>query len=144
MMKKAIMLIMLFGTVLLFNACDLDDGQNFRFTNLPIVDANVPEFFELNQTYSIEVTYIRPDACTFFEGFDVIPTAETDRDVVVIGSVLTDETACAQVVQEVTATFDFRVLFTGEYHFRFYSGQDTDNSAEYLEFIVPVVEVPTN
>jgi len=51
------MLIMLFGTVGLFNACDLDDGQNFRFTTLSIVDANLPESFELNETYSIEVTY---------------------------------------------------------------------------------------
>ena len=48
-MKKAIMLIMLLGTALLFNACELDDGQNFRFTTLTIVDAKLPESFELNE-----------------------------------------------------------------------------------------------
>ncbi|MCL6266694.1 hypothetical protein [Flagellimonas myxillae] len=140
MMKKAIMLIMLFGTVLLFNACNLDDGQNFRFTTLSIVDAQVPEFFELNQRYSIEVTYIRPDACTFFEGFDVARTAQTDRDVVVIGSVLTDDTACAQLAEEVKASFDFNVLYSGEYHFRFYTGQDEEDNSEFLEFIIPVMD----
>ncbi len=139
-MKKAIMLIMLLGTALLFNACELDDGQNFRFTTLAIVDAKLPESFELNETYSIEVTYVRPDACTFFEGFDIARTAQTDRDVVVIGSVLTDETACAQVIEEVTASFDFVVLFSGEYHFRFFSGRDENDNSQFLEFTVPVIE----
>ncbi|WP_431126834.1 hypothetical protein [Flagellimonas flava] len=140
MMRKAIMLIMLIGTAGLFNACDLDDGQNFRFTTLSIVDANVPESFELNETYSIEVTYVRPNGCTFFEGFDVARTAQTDREVVVIGSVLTDDTACTQVVQEVNASFDFQVLYTGEYHFRFYTGQDENDNSEFLEFTIPVIE----
>ncbi len=143
-MKKAIVLVILFGVAALFNACEIDDGQNFRFTTLAIVDADVPDFFELNETYNIEVTYVRPDECTFFEGFDVAKTAETDRDVAVIGSVLTDEIACAQVVQEVTATLQFVVLYTGEYHFRFYSGQDQNDNSMFLEFTVPVVEVPTN
>lgn len=144
-MKKAILLFMLISSALLFNGCSLDDGQNFHFTTLSVVDANLPEFFELNETYSIEVTYERPNDCTFFEGFDVTQTAQTDRDVVVIGSVLTEDTACAQVIQEVTATFEFVVLYSGEYNFRFYAGQSaSDNSSEFLEFTVPVVEVPTN
>lgn len=144
-MKKVIALFVILGALMTFNSCDLDDDQpNFHFTTLSVVEAQVPDSFVLNEVYDIEVTYIRPDECTFFEGFDVAKTGETDRDVVVIGSVLTDQQFCAQVIEEVTATFQFNVIFTGEYRFRFYAGQDENDSAVYLEYTVPVEVPPTN
>ena len=74
-----------------------------------------------------------------FEGFDVAKTAQTDRDVVVVGSVLTDEDrACTQEITEVVATMQFRVIYTGEYHFRFYAGKDEEDNNVYLEYTVPV------
>ncbi len=138
-MKKVIVLFALFGVCALFSSCDLDDdGQNFQFKTLKVVDAKVPEFFELNQTYDIEVTYIRPNGCTFFEGFDVTRTAETNRDIVAIGSELTGDTACTQALEEVVAILKFNVLFTGEYNFRFYAGTDSNDEATYLEYTIPV------
>ncbi len=143
-MKKVIALFILLGVGLLSSSCDLnDDAPNFHFTTLSVVEANVPESFELNQTYDIEVTYLRPDGCTFFEGFDVAKTGETDRDIVVIGSVLSDgDTACTQAVEEVVAILKFNVIFTGEYNFRFYAGTNANEDAVYLEYTIPVV--PTN
>lgn len=138
-MKKAIIIFALFGLCSLFYSCDLDDDtQNFHFTTLSVVEVNLPESFKVNTTYDFEVTYVRPDSCTFFEGFDVTKTAETDRDVLVIGSVITDDVACAQAVEEVVAIFEFTVLFTEDYHFRFYSGQDSEGNPTYLEYTVPV------
>ena len=138
-MKKAIVLFALFGVCSLFYSCDLDDDeQNFHFTTLSIVDANVPDSFVVNTTYDIEVTYLRPDGCTFFEGFDVTKTGETDRDVLVIGSVITGDVACTQAIEEVAATFQFTVIFTEDYHFRFYAGQDNEGNPRYLEYTVPV------
>lgn len=140
MMKKAIVPILIFVACSLFSSCDLNnDTPNFYFTTLDVVEATFPESFELDQTYDIEVTYLRPNGCTFFEGFDVSKTGDTDRDVVVIGSVLTDEDAvCTQAVEEITATLPFRVIFTGEYHFRFFAGHDENENAVYLEYTVPV------
>ncbi|WP_396591130.1 hypothetical protein [Allomuricauda sp. R78024] len=142
MMKKGIVLFILFGISLLVTSCDLDDdGQNFHFTTLAGVEANFPDSFELNETYDIEVTYLRPNGCTFFEGFDVAKTGETDRDIVVIGSVFTDnDTACTEAVEEVVATLKFNVIFTGEYHFRLYTGIDENEDAVYVEYTVPVVQ----
>lgn len=139
-MRKVIMPIVAFMACSLFSSCELDsDSPNFYFTTLDVVEASLPESFTLNQTYNIEVTYLRPNGCTFFEGFDVSKTGETDRDVVVIGSVLTDQDAvCTQAVEEVTATLPFRVIFTEEYHFRFYAGQDENDSPVYVEYTVPV------
>ncbi len=79
-MKKGIVLLFFSLMCTLFYSCDLDDddAQNFHFTTLTVLEADVPESFELNETYDIEVTYLRPNSCTFFEGFDVTNTAETD------------------------------------------------------------------
>jgi hypothetical protein len=130
-----------------FSSCELDDDTpNFYFTSLDVVAVDMPESFELNETYDIDVTYVRPDGCTYFEGFDVVKTGQTDREVIVVGSRLTNEgLACTQATEEVVATMQFHVIFTGEYHFKFYAGQDENDEAVYLEYDVPVVgESTTN
>lgn len=145
-MKKVLVPLFLFVACSWFSSCDLDDDSpNFYFAALNAVEANVPESFEFGETYDIEVTYERPNGCTFFEGFDVTKTDQTDRDVVVIGSVLTDEErACTQEVTEVVALLKFHVIYTGEYHFRFYAGEDENNDPIYLEYTVPVNPESTN
>ncbi|MBO0320924.1 hypothetical protein J0X14_01335 [Muricauda sp. CAU 1633] len=140
MVRKLLMPLVFLVACLWFSSCDLDDDTpNFYFTSLDVVDVDMPESFELNETYDIDVTYVRLDGCTYFEGFDVVKTGETDREVLVVGSRLTDENiGCTQVVEEVVATMQFHVIFTGEYHFRFYAGQDDNDNAIYLEYDVPV------
>ncbi|QLG45315.1 hypothetical protein [Costertonia aggregata] len=124
---------------LFLSSCDLDDDTvNFHFTSLQAVSANVPDSFDLNETYEIEVTYLRPDECTFFEGFDVNRTETTTRNVVVIGSVLTDQDECAEVSQEITASFRFQVIYPETYLFRFWTGTDENGEERYLEIEVPV------
>jgi len=139
-MKKVLMPLLLFVACSWFSSCDLDDDSpNFYFTTLNVVEADVPESFVFGETYDIDVTYVRPNACTFFEGFDVTRTAETDRDIVVIGSVLTDENrACTEALEEVVATLKFNVIYTEEYHFRFYTGDDENGNATFVEYTIPV------
>jgi len=147
MIRKLLMPMIFLVACLWFSSCGLDDDTpNFYYTSLDVVDVDMPESFELNKTYDIDVTYVRPDGCTYFEGFDVVKTGETDREVLVVGSTLTDEgVACTQAIEEVVATMQFQVIFTGEYHFKFYAGQDENDDAIYLEYDVPVVgEASTN
>ncbi len=145
-MKKVLMPLILLVACSWLGSCDLDDDTpNFYFTALRTVDVDIPEAFVFGETYDIDVTYQRPNGCTYFEGFDVTKTAQTDRDVVVVGSVLTDEErACTQAVTEVVATMQFRVIYTGEYHFRFYAGKDAEDNDIYLEYTVPVDPETTN
>ena len=141
MMKKVVLGCLLCVLFLSFSSCDVsDDEPNFHFTTLSVLEANLPESFQLNQTYDIEVIYLRPDDCTFFEGFDVAIITETQRNVTVIGSVFTDDETCAQLTEGVTASFEFNVIFTGTYTFRFYTGQDDSGNATFIEYTVPVVE----
>ncbi len=136
-MKRFAILI---GIVLLavgINSCDNDDGVNFHFAALQVVAAEVPESFDLNGQYQITVTYNRPDDCTFFEGFDVVEEATTTRNVVVVGSVITDR-ECNEKLEEVEATFNFVVLHNQDYLFRFWQGEDENGDAQYLEIEVPI------
>ncbi|RKN82713.1 hypothetical protein [Ulvibacterium marinum] len=123
--------------VLGLSSCNLgDDGPNFHFTALQITSAELPESFDLNGTYEIKVTYVRPDGCTFFEGFDFVKEDVTVRNVVAVGSVRTDQ-ACTAAVEEEEATFVFVVLFDEPYTFRFWQGTE-DGTDEYFEVEVPV------
>ena len=119
-------------------SCELeDDSINYHFVPLQITSADLPESFELNATYEISVTFLKPNSCVFFEGFDIRREDTTTRNVVAIGSELEDR-ECPQVVEEGTATFNFQVLYTDPYLFRFWTGEDENGVSEYFEITVPV------
>ncbi len=134
-------LAFLYGILFIFlvttTSCNNDDGVNFHFTALEIIGAELPESFQLNGRYQITVSYNRPDDCTYFEGFDIVQKDLTVRDVVAIGSVITNE-VCAESPEVVQATFNFVVLYNETYLFRFWQGEDENGGPKYLEVEVPV------
>ncbi len=137
-MKRYVIIMLAAISFLSYSSCSIDDGTNFHFTPLVIVNAELPDSFVFGETYDIPVTYIIPDGCTFFNGFDVIQTESTTREVAVIGSVLTDEESCITLANETTTSFEFLVRFTGTYFFRFWSGVDENGQQQYIEIEVPV------
>lgn len=137
-MKKFFFIFLFIGATLSVISCDKDDAPNFHFVPLRIVSAELPEFFTLNQTYSIRVTYNRPDACTSFGGFDVSQKDISTRNVVVIGTKRYDQEACTQVIIEESNIFNFKVVHNETYVFRFWQGEDAEGNHEYFEVLVPV------
>lgn len=120
------------------SACKLeDDSISYHFVPLQITGVELPESFDINETYEISVTFIRPNTCVFFEGFDIRREDTTVRNVVAIGSELEDE-VCTQVVEEFTNSFNFLVLYNEPYVFRFWTGEDENGNSEYIEITVPV------
>ena len=137
MRKKFLLLLIVIAFV--FNGCSInDDEANFHFTALQIVGAELPESFDFNKNYMITVTYLKPDGCTSYEGFDVVKEGLTIRNVVAVGAVRTDVEVCTQEVSEETASFYFTVVYSDPYTFRFYTGDNSEGEPEYLEIIVPV------
>lgn len=126
--------------VFIVAGCELDSGENFHFVNLEVASATFPETFIRGNTHEIVVSYRRPDDCTFFEGFDVLTPDSNTRNVVAIGSVLTNDD-CNTTDDQVEATLYFTVLYDETYLFRFYSGRDSAEQPIYLEY---EVEVATN
>ncbi len=136
-MKKFFVRLLLASTFVFVTSCSLDDGVNFHYEALPIISAELPESFELYKTYDINVTFLRPDDCTLFEGFNVIRADTTTRKVAVIGAILDRET-CVDVNQEVEESFRFEVRYSQPYLFQFRTGEDENGEAQYLEIEVPV------
>jgi len=138
-MKKVLNVCL--GIILGLNmlGCDIETEENFHFVTLPIVAADVPETFTLDGFHNIDVTYIRPDDCTFFEGFDVSAGNNGLRNIVAIGSTLTQQ-VCTQQVDSVSAVFTVNAQFNGTYNLRFYTGNDENGNPEYLEYEIPVVD----
>ncbi len=136
---KRFVFLFLIGVALVFSGCSLDSQEpNFYFEPLSIVSAVMPDSFELNQTYQIEVTYKLPNECTGFGGFDVTQQNETIRNVVVFGTARTDMDNCAQTISEKKETFDFICKYNQTYTFRFWQGVDQNDEHQYLEIEVPV------
>ena len=139
-MKKVILALCCALAILSSSSCSLDsDEQNFQFTVLEVVSADFPESFNHNGIHEIEVTFTRPNDCTFFEGFEVTSPETTTRIVSTIGTILESD-SCNDSLEEVSATFRFRVDYTDTYLFRFYSGTDEAGNATYLEYEVPVMQ----
>ncbi|WP_224484280.1 hypothetical protein [Robertkochia aurantiaca] len=123
------------------NACDLsdDDGVNFFFEPLQVTAAEFPESFELGEVYRIQVDYLRPTDCHFFEGFDFSVNAQTERTIIAVGLVENREDCEVLSNEELTQFFDFEVRFTGTYTFRFFTGKNSNGENEYLVYEVPVI-----
>ena len=137
-MKKTFLFILCCITIL-STSCSLnDDSVKFRFIPLQIKDAEFPESFTLNETYNIKVTYIIPNNCVDFEGFDISNIDVTSRNIVAIGSEIEGE-VCNLVAVEAENTFDFTCLYEGTYSFRLWTGETEDGEQQYLEFEVPVL-----
>lgn len=136
MRKKFILLVVCLAAIL--GGCSKDDEPNFHFTALQIVSAELPESFELNQTYQIFVDYNLPNGCSAFEGFEVTQEDTTTRNVVAIGSVRTDIEPCTTEIIEGRAFFNFVVIYNQPYTFKFLQGENSEGEPEYLEVVVPV------
>ena len=138
-MKRVITIALALLCGLVFFNCELDTGENFFFVNMEITEADVPDFFVLNQSHNMEVTFVRPDNCTFFQGFDAFFEENGLTTIVAIGSVLTEED-CTASEESLTGILTIPVQDVAFYTLRFYSGEDSEGAAQYIEYTVPVVD----
>lgn len=138
-MRRLIFICLTATMLLLATSCSLsDDSPNFHFKPLQITGADLPDSFDLNESYQITVNYTLPDDCSTFSGFDVTDVDTAIRKVVIFGTVRTDRETCITLATEAQATFDFICLYDEPYTFRFWNGEGTDGEQEYLEVVVPV------
>jgi hypothetical protein len=135
-MKRLVFLVTIASAFILYS-CDKDDKKSVTFNKLEIVAAELPDSFRLGASYQVMVTYVRPNDCTYFQGFDVYPDSVNTRTVAAIGAYYTDE-VCTREAVEVTDYFIFKVIYDQTYKFRFWTGTDELGKPEYMEIEVPV------
>jgi len=137
-LKSVLVWVVVIWMAPVMNSCSLEDEPvAFHFLNLRIVNVEMPESFDIYQSYPIKVTYIKPSNCTYFEGFDFTKDQPTTISVVAVGSAL-DNASCAPVEAEVVEYFTFTCNYHDAYTFRFWTGEDGDGNAQFLEYDVPV------
>jgi len=126
-------------TLMLFASCSVDDDSTgFSFEVLPVESVDIPDEFELGETYPITVSYLRPSTCHGFKEFYYLKE-NNERTVAPITYVF-DNNDCETLEDNlVEATFNFIVTSNGSYIFKFWQGEDTDGETQYLIIEVPVV-----
>ena len=127
-------------TLILFASCSVDDDStSFSFEVLPIESVDIPDEFELGETYPITVSYLRPSTCHGFKEFYYLKE-NNERTVAPITYVF-DNNDCQSLEDKlVEATFNFIVTSNGSYIFKFWRGEDTDGETQYLTIEVPVID----
>jgi hypothetical protein len=126
-------------TLMLFASCSVDDDStSFSFEILPVESVDIPDEFELGETYPITVSYLRPSTCHGFKEFYYLKE-NNERTVAPITYVF-DNNDCETLEDNlVEATFNFIVTSNGSYIFKFWQGEGTDGETQYLIIEVPVI-----
>ena len=130
----------LIALFLLATSCSLDDDStSYYYELLPVESAELPESFEYGGLYQINITYKRPTTCHTFNDF-YFRSEGNERIVAVVNSVI-DNNNCTELSDDfVEVSFDFKVIYTGTYVFKFWQGKDDNDNDLYYIVEVPVVE----
>ncbi|MBI6120958.1 hypothetical protein [Salegentibacter maritimus] len=145
-------LILLFVSALVLVSCNTDDGPSIAYDVALITDADLPEYFEKDETYEINADYTLNSACHKFVTFDSSQGRNEENDsiyeynITVISSYDPALTECTVENDSLSRTSqlakDFRVRSEDytTYRFNFLSGFDSDDKPEYITIDVPVGE----
>lgn len=143
-MKK---LALLFSCVFVFVACDLEDEEPWKVpVYAEVTDVDLPESFEMGETYEIDVTYLLPSACHEAAGLDVErggSAGEEYREIYIAGvaTIYSDQTECTEEEEDLSSTSDFTLTINVEEPYTFYlwQGVDEENKNIFTTIEVPVI-----
>jgi len=142
-------LILLFASALLLVSCDTDDdGPNVAYEFAEITETDLPDYFETGETYDIEVSYQLPSACHNYYTYQSGEERSEEKDstlVVEIRALTTYDPNLTECTQEDSLSGNFTIENVkinskefNNYHFKFLTGGDEDNNAQYLNVEIPV------
>lgn len=138
---RKILFLALIACFTVFTSCSVDDGTvNVQFELVPIENVVIPTEFNLGETYTISVTYKRPTDCHTFSNFEYIAGADNSTNIrtVAVVNLFTPGDCTTLEDNFQTQTFNFNVLDTNPYTFKFWLGKDESNEDMYLVYEIPV------
>jgi PBP1b-binding outer membrane lipoprotein LpoB len=139
-MKKIISLFVLF---FLFNACSIDNGEDYSLELLPVESVEIPTEFTFGKTYQITMHYNIPSTCHSFNSvyYDKTIESVTNKNIrtIAIESAVAQRNDCHTTTNNMTDyTFNFLVTSDEPYVFKFWQGEDDNGEDVFLEIEVPV------
>lgn len=134
-MKK---LVLLFAIGLGLLSCSLNgDEPNFEYRLLPVTEVNMPSRFAKDSTTNISVKYKLPSNCYYFNNFYY--KTEDNIRTVAIEAIKSSQTNC---VDDNLTVYESNLKFvpkqTGTYHFKFWTGTNSNTIDQYIEYDVVV------
>ncbi|UOX35126.1 hypothetical protein LXD69_06330 [Flavobacterium sediminilitoris] len=136
-MKRIFFLLSLF---LILNSCSVDEGERYHLDFLPIEEVDMPDSFQRGEIYNIKVKYKRPTTCYAYNGiyFD----RELNTRTFAIQAVVYEKNDCQNIVDPILleAAFNFEVLNSGSYIFKFWQGKDDGGEDVFYEVEIPVTD----
>ena len=147
-MKK--IFLFLVGTLTLTSCSIEDDGPGIEYEFAQVVDADLPEVFELGESYEIDVTYLRPSACHAATGLEVNRrgiVGEDRRSIYIVGvaSSEADRVECDRDAEEAellkNGSFWLTIDEAEPYTFYLWTGFNDDMESTYVTVEVPVEEM---
>ncbi len=138
MMKNIVKFLLILVCV---SSCSTDDAPNFFFDFVAVESvSDIPEAFVVNQSETIEVTYLRPSTCHGFDGFDIEKNGDI-REITIINKVVEENNGCSNLENDLrTAPLTFNPEEAGTVTLKFYSGNNEAGEPTFLTFDVPIVE----
>lgn len=135
-MKKLFFLI---AIVLVLGSCSLDDDSApaYHFEIVPVENFVVPDTFDYLGVHQIKLFYKKPNSCYDLAGiyFDKYLNERT----VALQCVVLNSTNCQPLEEELyEVDFNFEVISTETYLFKFYKGKDAQGNNIFEEIEIPV------
>lgn len=104
----------------------------------PITAVDLPESFELLQSYEISVNYRRPSNCHIYSGMDISKEGNV-IEIGVVTSFRTSNTNCSTTGNLAAATtLNFVAEQEDFYIFKFWQGANSNGESRFLIVEVPV------
>ncbi|RZJ72016.1 hypothetical protein [Flavobacterium sp.] len=119
-------------------SCSISDEPKSQAYMVQVEDATVPETMILGQMATIQVKYRRPTDCHIFNGF--YTESDNFTQTISVRCIKFNESNCiddSSVVYDVP--LNFMPTVAGTYHFKFWTGEDSNGLPTFLE-IDSVVE----
>jgi hypothetical protein len=135
-MKKLYYIFIYFG--LLFS-CSLDDTpiDATRLEILPIHNISFPEYFEYNQIYNIEYSYVKPTVCHSFHS--LFYEEDNDERTIAVMSITYESNYCESSEELETRSFNFHCTNEeGVYIFKLWQGKNDEGEDIYISYTVPI------
>lgn len=141
-MKKLLLLLV---AVMALSSCMHDESPTqFYMEFVPVENVVLPESVSIGNVYEIKVNYSRPTSCHLFQGF--LYEEEGNQVTVAVQTIYLIDGNCQQYTagqqaEQAKFNFECRPDYTiNKYVFKFYRGQNTDGTDDFLVYEVPVVQ----
>jgi hypothetical protein len=133
-MKKLFLLSLL---VLTFSGCSIeDDGPNIYYEVLPVDSFIVPDHFTYLGTHEIKMYYKKPTNCHNYGG--IFFEKKLNERIIAVQSIVNIRNDCQPFEGDlIEVTFDFEVVNSQPYIFKFFKGKDDEGN-----FMYDVIEIP--